>query len=68
MTIGEIVNADGLTFEEHTVTTEDGYILNLHRIYSAEFGSIISLPVIFLQHGLMSSSELFILHGAPSDS
>lgn len=31
-TVKEIVEENGFAFEEHTVITEDGYILTLHRI------------------------------------
>ena len=34
----------GLNFEYHNVTTEDGYILSLHRIRSANASG----PVVFL--------------------
>ena len=37
----------GLNFEYHNVTTEDGYILEMHRIFSANFSSEIDKPVIF---------------------
>ena len=62
-TIKEIVEADGLTFEYHSVTTEDGYILSVHRVTSPDFAGKTSKPVVFLQHGLFSSSEAFVLNG-----
>ena len=54
MTIGEIVESDGLTFEYHNVTTEDGYILGVHRLYSPRFDPEIPKPVVFFQHGILS--------------
>jgi hypothetical protein len=30
--MSEIVQENGFKFEEHNVTTEDGYILTMHRI------------------------------------
>lgn len=54
MTIAEIVQADGLNFEYHTVTTKDGYILELHRMSSPEFDAEVPKPVVFLQHGILS--------------
>ena len=36
MTFHEIVAANGFLSEEHEVTTEDGYILTMHRVYSKE--------------------------------
>lgn len=54
MTIGEIVESYGLSFEYHNVTTEDGYILEVHRVYSARFDPNIPKPVAFFQHGILS--------------
>lgn len=50
------------------MTTEDGYKLRIHRIP----GSPKSLPapgkpVVFLQHGVFSSSDIFVLHGPNRD-
>lgn len=36
MTFHEIAEANGFESEEHKVTTEDGYILTVHRVYSKE--------------------------------
>jgi len=49
--------------EEHWVTTEDGYILGLHRIPASNK----SAPAILLHHGLTSSSSEWIF-GPPSKS
>jgi lysosomal acid lipase/cholesteryl ester hydrolase len=47
------------------VTTEDGYILTMHRIpYSpASNSSEIARPIVFLQHGLISSSVDWVIMG-----
>lgn len=42
--------------EEHKVTTEDGYILTIHRIP----GGPNSIPV-YLQHGLFESSKVWVI-------
>ena len=42
------------------MVTKDGYILTLHRIPNY---SNTSAPVVFLQHGLMSSSADWVLTG-----
>lgn len=47
-------------FEEHNVTTEDKYILTLHRIPCKEN---CTSEVIFLMHGLVDSSDTWILQG-----
>jgi len=48
MTIGEIVESDGFNFEYHNVTTNDGYILGVHRLYSPDFDPSVPKPVVFL--------------------
>ncbi|RXG72375.1 Lipase 3 [Armadillidium vulgare] len=53
----EIIQSFGYPAETHHVTTEDGYILELHRIpYGINGPSEEVRPVAFLQHGLLSSS------------
>lgn len=54
----------GYVVEIHNVTTEDGYILQMHRIpggpSSPPRGS---KTVAFLQHGLLDSSSGFVIMG-----
>lgn len=50
-TIQEIVEAEGFNFENHTVITEDGYILEMHRIFANltnEIPDDIIRPVLFM--------------------
>ena len=47
----------GLAYENHSVTTEDGYILGMQRINN---GSSSGKPVVLLQHGLFSMSNTWI--------
>ena len=61
-TVKEIIEAHGLTFEAHEVKTEDGYILQMHRVYSPDFDPEVTKPAIMMQHGILSSSESFMLH------
>lgn len=63
MTIQELVEFHGYQFEKYIVTTKDGYILELHRLYKEK---IADQPVIFMQHGLFASSESYILNGEQS--
>lgn len=60
LTIKELTSKYGYPFEEHNVTTEDGYILTLHRIPCKEN---CTSEVIFLMHGLVDSSDTWILQG-----
>ena len=52
----------GYPFENHVVTTRDGYILNLHRIphganEESEDAKSVQRPVVFLGHALECSSS-----------
>ena len=52
--------------EIHKVTTEDGYILELHRIPSSQKSPIRSKgKPVFLQHGIFASDHVWVI--APSD-
>ncbi|XP_043478907.1 lipase 3-like isoform X2 [Leptopilina heterotoma] len=51
----------GHSLESHTVQTKDGYLLTIHRIP----GPSGSTP-IFLQHGILGSSDSWILTGSDS--
>ncbi|KAG7300597.1 hypothetical protein JYU34_014891 [Plutella xylostella] len=64
-----ILNFTGLTSkygypsEEHTVTTEDGYILTLFRMLKREHcGKPLRSPVI-LMHGFVDTADTFIIAG-----
>lgn len=46
--------------EEHTVTTDDGYILKLHRIPNSKGRN---KPVVLLMHGILESSVSWLLMG-----
>jgi len=63
MTIRDIVENQGLCFQEHKVTTEDGYILTIHRV-ATDFTQ--KRTPVFLQHGMISSSENFMLNSCDS--
>lgn len=64
MQIQERVTNNRYPFETHAVQTQDGYILGFHRIpYSPNNGPALGKPVIFLQHGLLCSSNDWILAG-----
>jgi lysosomal acid lipase/cholesteryl ester hydrolase len=64
-TVQEIVVAKGYGFEAHTITTDDGYILELHRIINKDYAKQ-ERPVMFLQHGILASSESWIMNGPDS--
>ncbi|XP_034250102.1 lipase 3-like [Thrips palmi] len=47
----------GYQSETHTITTADGYLLTMHRIPNP------GKPVIYLQHGILSSSADWVVLG-----
>lgn len=53
-----MIRKAGYPAEAHVVTTEDGYLLTLHRIP----GGNGSVPV-FLQHGILGSSADWVILG-----
>lgn len=62
-TMEQLTNEQGLSFEEHTITTEDGYILTMFHIWKQSGG----IPVFF-QDGLFSSAETWAIneHRSPA--
>ncbi|CAF4850998.1 unnamed protein product [Pieris macdunnoughi] len=63
LNISQLVQKYAFQFEEHTVTTEDGYILALHRLQSTKKNGI---PVL-LMHGILDSADCWVLQG-PNNS
>ena len=64
--VPELVTSRGFKYEEHFVTTEDGYILNCHRIIhpglSRSKPNLKKRKPVILHHGLMSSAHDFIIN------
>ncbi|KAJ2954190.1 hypothetical protein O0L34_g2426 [Tuta absoluta] len=61
LNIKELTIKYGYGLEEHTVKTEDGYILTLHKIPPAN--NTVKNEHILLMHGLMDSSDCWVLQG-----
>lgn len=60
----ELINGRGYPFEIHSVTSSDGYILELHRIPYGRHKKMapkVSGQPVFLQHGLMNSDNVWLL-------
>ncbi|KAJ7188585.1 Alpha/Beta hydrolase protein [Mycena filopes] len=63
---GELCAIYGYTHEEHVVLTKDGYLLGLHRLPSkkgqqkASPGTSTGNPVVYLHHGLLMNSEVWV--------
>ena len=66
MTVPEIITYHGYPAEEHFITTQDGYILGVHRIAGGKGASVKASdkprPVIYLQHGLLCSSADWVVN------
>ena len=63
--ISQIVKENGFIFEEHEVTTEDGYILMLHRIRAnTSTSENATQPVVLLQHGIEDCSIQWVINDA----
>ncbi|XP_014224527.1 lipase 3-like [Trichogramma pretiosum] len=63
-----LVNNFGYPAEEHRVTTADGYKLRIHRIPgSPRNRQAFGKPVVFLQHGVLGSSDMWVLMGPNRD-
>ncbi|XP_013200390.1 lipase 3 [Amyelois transitella] len=57
-----LIRKYGFPCEIHRVYTEDKYILEMHRIpHGRDDVSAVGRPVVFLQHGLLSSSAEWVL-------
>lgn len=60
----ELCAKNGFKFEEHNVTTSDGYILTMFRIPGKydEDAPATPKPVLFFQHGLLDSADCWIMN------
>ncbi|KAI0778100.1 triacylglycerol lipase [Trametes elegans] len=64
----------GYEYEEHVVLTKDGYLLGLHRLPAKKgedrhhFGSSTGKPVVYLHHGLLMNSEIWVCLTSPERS
>lgn len=59
--IVDIVHAHGYKVHEHVVQTKDGYLLSIHRILPKDKTFNTNRKVIYMHHGLLTNSELFVL-------
>lgn len=68
----DICNKYNYDFEEHIVLTRDGYLLGLHRITGSPKANYnvegIRKPAIYLHHGLLMNSEIWIAVDKPAQS
>ncbi|CAH0560005.1 unnamed protein product [Brassicogethes aeneus] len=64
LTVPDLIESEGYPSETYEVTTEDGYILTLHRIPLGKNAKKSNGKVAFLQHGILSSSCDWIITGS----
>lgn len=55
----DICEENGFVCENHLVFTEDGYGLTIHRLDPSKNGYELNGKAVFLQHGLLMSSEIW---------
>lgn len=65
MSTPQLIALHGYASESHTIVTDDGYILTVHRIPYSRNGKRQDIPrkTILLHHGLLGSSADWILAG-----
>jgi lysosomal acid lipase/cholesteryl ester hydrolase len=62
----ELCEIFGYVHEEHVVLTKDGYLLGVHRLPTKEGkkmacpGMSMGKPVVYLHHGLLMNSEVWV--------
>ena len=65
-----LIEKAGYPVEIHMATTDDGYILEMHRIPHGKINSSLhsngTRPVVYLQHCLLCSSAEFVLRDPPT--
>ena len=56
----DMVTPLGYPFSSYTTTTDDGYVLKLFRIQAKNTKITSGKPVVFLQHGIFDSSDIWL--------
>jgi len=67
LSIADQVKARGYRFEEHKITTEDGYILTAFRIPGKLGDDSTGKPVAYMQHGLLDDGGTWFFNDAKFD-
>lgn len=58
----------GYPAEEHSITTDDGYNLKIHRIPNSPLSNNKgNKKILFFQHGIFASSDIWVLRGPNKD-
>jgi lysosomal acid lipase/cholesteryl ester hydrolase len=64
LSFASICEKNGFAFEEHSLTTTDGYILSVFRIPGKIGVDPANRPPVMFQHGITSSADTWIMHYA----
>lgn len=56
----DIANQSGYIVREHVVTTEDGYLLLVHKMEKPNRPKVSHKGVVYFHHGLLTNSEIFV--------
>ncbi|XP_018572755.1 lipase 3 [Anoplophora glabripennis] len=62
LNVPQMIARHGYPSETHIITTDDGYLLEIHRIPGSKSGKRGGQPV-YLQHGLLGSSADWLMNG-----
>ena len=54
----------GFNITEHHVTTSDGYVLGMFRVFNNSIKSGQKAPAVFLQHGLFETADAWMARGS----
>ncbi|VVC24413.1 Partial AB-hydrolase lipase domain,Serine aminopeptidase, S33,Alpha/Beta hydrolase fold [Cinara cedri] len=68
-TTGDYIRREGYSVERHTVITDDGYNLTLHRIpygKNEDPSTVSRKPAVLVQHGILCSSTDWVIAGQNS--
>ncbi|CAH0719125.1 unnamed protein product, partial [Brenthis ino] len=65
MTTPQLIALHGYVSESHTIVTEDGYILTVHRIPYSRISKSRTIPrkTVLLHHGILGSSADWVMSG-----
>jgi len=61
ITTTKLIESKGYLAEEHSMLTQDGYILTVHRVINPNMSSV-PKKVAFLQHGLLDASSTWVVN------
>ena len=61
--INQTARNAGFNITEHKVTTSDGYVLGMFRVYNNSILNGHKAPAVFMQHGLFQTADSWMARG-----